>query len=373
MGEGHVYYVNLTEDLRPSGEPVRLTTGVSYPESPAWGADEETVFYSSAPVEGLRNLWKISISGDRRSVRLPSIGEDSYAVAVSGLRRRMIYNRQVEDSNIYRLPLNTDGSPAGSPVRLTSSNRDDSRPRYSPDGRRICFASNRTGTREVWISNSDGSDQTQVTSLGGLLMSTARWSPDGQRLLFTLHGEERGDICAIRSEGGKLQRLTGGPSDDLIPSWSQDGKWIYFPSNRSGETRIWRARADGSEPVQITQTYGTAPVESTDGKWVYYQGGDGWLWRIAVGGGVETRVTGPVNYHTDFAVTDRGIYFLAPPRPSEGAAINFFDSASAKVKRVFTLSNSPRPGLDVSPDGRWLLYTQFDDVESDLMLVENFP
>jgi len=125
--------------------------------------------------------------------------------------------------------------------------------------------------------------------------------------------------------------------------------------------------------VQITQTYGTAPLESTDGKWLYFFGSDAWIWKVAVSGGAEARVAGPVNYHTDFAVNGSGIYFMTPARPGERAEIRFFDFASAEVKRVFTLSNSPWPGLDVSPDGRSLLYTQFDHVESDLMLVENFP
>lgn len=370
---GQVYYLDLTEDLGPSGEPVRLTTGVFFPDSPSWGADEETLFYSSGPFEGLRNLWKISVSGDRRPVRLLSIGEDSYSVAVSGLRRRMIYNRQVEDSNIYRLPLNADGLPAGSPARLISSSRDDARPQYSPDGRRICFVSNRLGTRELWISNSDGSDQRQLTNLGGLVMTEARWSPDSQRLLFALEGEEGTDIYVMRSDDAQPQRLTGARGGELIPSWSRDGKWIYFPSNRNGATRIWRSRTDGSEPAQMTQKSGQAALESTDGKWLFYYGSDRWIWKVAVSGGAETRVAGPVNHRANFAVNDRGIYFIEPARPGEGAAIRLFDFASAEVRRVVTLNNSPRPGLDVSPDGRWLLYTQIDHVDSDLMLVENFP
>jgi eukaryotic-like serine/threonine-protein kinase len=371
--EGHVYYLDLTADLRPSGQPVRLTTGAFYPDSPAWGADEDTLFYSSAPYEGLRSLWKISISGGRRPVRLPSIGEDSYSVAISRLNRRMIYNRQLEDSNIYRLPLNAAGSSAGSPVKLISSTRDDSRPQYSPDGRRICFVSNRLGTRELWISKSDGSDQTQLTNLGGSVMTTARWSPDGQRLLFALEGDKGSDAYVMRPDGGQPQRLTGVVGGELIPSWSRDGKWIYFPSSRSGERRIWRTRTDGGEPVQITQKSGEAPLESTDGKWLYYYGSDKWIWKVAVSGGVETRVAGPVNHRTNFAVTDRGIYFIAPASADETAAVKVLDFASSEVRRVAALNNSPRPGLDVSSDGKWLLYSQFDHVESDLMLVENFP
>ena len=71
-------------------------------------------------------------------------------------------------------------------------------------------------------------------------------------------------------------------------------------------------------------------------------------------------------------MNDRGIYFITPARTGAPAAIRLFDFASAQVRRLMTLTKPPRPGLDVSPDGKWLLYSQLDHAGSDLMLVENF-
>jgi Tol biopolymer transport system component len=192
-------------------------------------------------------------------------------------------------------------------------------------------------------------------------------------LAFALHREEGADIYTIHADGGKHRRLTAAAGDDLIPTWSRDGKWIYFPSRRSGELRIWRIRADGdgSEPEQITQKGGMTPLESSDGKWLYYFR-DSCVWRVSVSGGEETRIAGPVAHHTTFAVNERGVYFITPARAGN-AAIEFLDFSTSKVRRVAVLNNPPKPGLDVSRDGKWLLYSQHDEFTSDLMLLENFP
>ena len=60
------------------------------------------------------------------------------------------------------------------------------------------------------------------------------------------------------------------PADDAVASWSRDGKWIYFASNRSGEDQVWKMPADGGEAVRVTRKGGFVAFESPDGQWVYY-------------------------------------------------------------------------------------------------------
>jgi hypothetical protein len=72
------------------------------------------------------------------------------------------------------------------------------------------------------------------------------------------------------------------------------------------------------------------------------------------------------------AVVHDGIYFIPTQSTAKGSSIQLFSFATGTIKPIANLERSSGPGLTVSPDGRWMLYTQIDQAGSDLMLVENF-
>lgn len=115
--------------------------------------------------------------------------------------------------------------------------------------------------------------------------------------------------------------------------------------------------------------------ESPDGKFIYYcrttcpPG----LWRVPADGGTETEILHALDHPANCCVTDQGVYFV-PDRDAAAVAssIQFLRFATGKVEVVTAVENDLHYGLTVSPDGRWLLYTQRDQMTCDLMLVENF-
>ena len=127
----------------------------------------------------------------------------------------------------------------------------------------------------------------------------------------------------------------------------------------------------------MTKNGGFAPLESPDGQFVYYaKFEDPGIWKVSVQGGEETLVLdrlqpGLWGY---WAVSEQGIYFLnskAEPRP----AIEFYRFATRRATRVFVPEKDPiygDPGLALSPDGRYILFAQMVQTQSDIMLVENF-
>jgi len=98
------------------------------------------------------------------------------------------------------------------------------------------------------------------------------WSPDGKYLVFTSQRNNNFDIYKVPSEGGKEIRLTTDTAYDDGSEYTPDGKWIYFNSTRSGRMQIWRMKPDGSEPTQVTHstTIDWFPHISPDGKWIVY-------------------------------------------------------------------------------------------------------
>jgi Tol biopolymer transport system component len=125
-------------------------------------------------------------------------------------------------------------------VELISSSRFQADQQFSPDGKRIAFSSDRSGSFEIWVCNSDGSSPVQLTSFGGAYTGTPHWSPDGRWIAFDSRPGGKAGVFVISSEGGEPRRVTEGNWDDIVPSWSRDGKWIYFSSNRGGDKELWK-------------------------------------------------------------------------------------------------------------------------------------
>jgi len=143
--------------------------------------------------------------------------------------------------------------------------------------------------------------------------------------------------------------------------------------------------ANGGDAVQITKGTGVYAQESTDGKYIYYStaiDNASSVWKVPVGGGTEVPVLPAVSYR-NFAVTDRGIYFilgtgrersavLPRDRSRHNGVVQFYSFETGTVKTIYKTEKPVYRGLVVSPDGHSLLYTQFDRQDSDLWLVDNF-
>ncbi len=350
VGVHDIYRLALSEDFQPIGEPKRLTFENQVTFRSVWTLDGREIIFSSGPYLG-PNLFRIAASG-------------------SGKPQRLVYTRDLIDVNIWRLQVPGPHGKISSPIRLISSTRVDGHAQFSPDGKRIAFNSNRTGSFEIWICDSDGSNAQRLTLLG-VYCGSPQWSPDGERIAFSSILEKQWEIYVISANGGRPKRLTSSPAYDDQPRWSRDRKWIYFLSDRSGENQIWKTPAGGGEALRLTTKGGALALKSPDPQWVYYTRSDGALWKVPRDGGEETQVLESVedNY---FAIVNGGIYFIPRPDSAGLHSIQFFNFATKRIQSIAKIESEIDAYLSVSPDDRWILYSQDDQVGSDLMLVENF-
>ncbi|MCW5982251.1 MAG: PD40 domain-containing protein [Bryobacteraceae bacterium] len=338
----------------------------------AWAPDGRDIVLCGNAGSFEYRLWRVPMDGSGPPRRLSHAGVAGTRLAISrpggAAGARLVYAREVFDSDIWRLKIDAAGQ--GSMAPLVASTRNDTGPQYSPDGKRIAFASDRSGDFEIWVCDADGSNQQQLTFMKRYT-ATPRWSPDGTKIAFDSNAKGQWEVFVIDANGGTPRQITNHPALDAIPSWSRDGKWIYFASDRTEENQVWKAPAGGGDAVQVTKDGGHVAFESFDGKLVYYTKTsklDTALWSIPVDGGEEKEVLNSISYRGFFPVRD-GIWFLS--RVGRKTRIAFLSFADGKAKDV-ALASAAGNGLSVAPDGRSLLYASRRRIGADLMMVENF-
>jgi serine/threonine protein kinase len=380
-----VYRIAYPPGSAGEAQPQRVSFGNWYVGGLAWTPDSREIIFASNR-EGASTLWRVPASGSRAPERVESAGQGAFFPSVArtpGGALRLAYQYSYGDYNIWRLAIGEApgaGGPAtpvgGSPTRLIASTRVEAQAAYSPDGKAIAFVSDRSGSFEIWTCNADGSNTAQLTSFGGPATAAPRFSPDGRQIVFASRPGGNTDVYIIGAQGGSPRRLTTEPSEDHTPRWSNDGKWIYFCSNRTGRHEVWKTPAGApsgpaAKATQVTTKGGFRSQESRDGQFLYFtKFTEPDLWRMPAQGGEEARVLEcPVE--TPWTMVDRGIYFS----DYKSSSLKFHDFGSRRVStvaRVDNLAESAGINPHVSPDGRWLLYTQADQLISDIMLVENF-
>ena len=259
------------------GEPVRAAGDGSLAWNPVWSADGAWLYFASDR-SGSMSLWRLRIdeaSGQVRGEPEPVATPSSWSAMPSPSRdgKRMLYVSDGSESNVVKMAFDPEaGKVAGPPVAVTQGSRmvrsvsvspderwitfqavapredvfvarsdgsgllrltddlhKDRLPRWSPDGRRIAFYSNRSGRWEIWIIQGDGSGLHQVTRTAGPSVTTPIWSPDGRRLIVGLGGLGSGLIDLSRPLAERAPRplpaMEGGRRFNA-GSWSPDGKWL---------------------------------------------------------------------------------------------------------------------------------------------------
>ena len=201
-------------------------------------------------------------------------GEHAIAPALARSRDRLAFTRVSFDTDIYRFQ-------AGGPVQLvagSSSSSVDVDPRLSPDGRRLAFASARApgNGMDIWVAEADGSNPQQLTHGPGVNQGSPSWSPDGRRIAFDAQGDDPKDshthLWMIDADGGAPRRLTPEAGDQVVPTWSHDGRWIYYSWWQADTRDIWRRLADGGAPERLTHgAAGVFACESADRKSLLFQ------------------------------------------------------------------------------------------------------
>jgi Tol biopolymer transport system component len=354
------------------GEPKRLTFDNEGTWGLGWTPDGAYIVFSSDCLGGRARLWKVRASGGQPEPLSVGLGAAS-SPALSLVGRRLAYTQWDINYNIWRYEVPRAAGPSAPPTKLITSTGANTAPQFSPDGKRVAFESTRSGSREIWVCDSEGSNPRRLTFFDGPEARRPRWSPDGRQIVFEASlGGRHSAINVVSVKGGQPRRLITDAPDEGDPSWSRDGKWIYFSSVREGENQVWKVPPQGGHAVQVTKKGGYAASESPDDKTLYFfnfsdvRG----LWKVPVEGGEETLVLEKLKWRflEYWTPTVEGIYFYN----ARTGDIEFFSFATRKITQIAKPERLGVEGLAVSPDGRWILLAQEDQDTINVMLVDNF-
>ncbi|HSM52738.1 MAG TPA: amidohydrolase, partial [Erythrobacter sp.] len=304
--------------------------------------------------------------------------------------------------DIYTMPIT-----GGTPTRIAEGLAWEVQPRFSPDGSRIAFTSDRGGADNIWVMNADGLDKRQVTKEDFRLLNQPSWSPDGRFIVAKKHFTTQrsagtGEIWMYHVSGGGGVQLTERPNPQFQkeigePIFAPDGSAVYFTRNttpgnafiyaqdsNAGIFAIERYDIASGEVTTAVSGFGGAvrATPSPDGKSIAFVRRDkdqSQLWVKDIASGAERMVYGHLDLDMQETWAVYGVYPNMDWTP-DSQSIVFW--AGGKLKRIgadgaglaeipFTVSDTrgvadaPHPVIEVSPDSFTTAMPRFATLSPD--------
>ena len=239
-------------------------------------------------------------------------------------------------------------------------------------GARIAFQRGEDTTYNIYEISPDGSAPQNLTApLGGRNLHPS-WSPDGRRLVFVSDHTPAG-LYVMNADGSGVHALTKAGPGDSYPAWSPDGSRIAFTSTRGGESDIWIAAADGSNPVQVTSFGAEAPAWTPDSKAIAYSD-------LSIGAIGLVDLNARQRYQISFPPS--GGVDQSPAWAPDGSALAFIRSTPTTTQHLYLLfagDTTPKPITNFSvgsdwtpvwaPSGRQLIFVHDIDYDFDLYII----
>jgi Tol biopolymer transport system component len=367
-------------DLR-TGATKALTSDNALALSPVWSPDDRFIYFTSSR-GGTLNIWKTSVVPGVPEQITAGRGDDT-DIDLSADGKRLVFSTYRANVNLAELSLDT--APGRRLRWLTSdSARGELSPRYSPDGRRIAYFSNREGaeTESIRVMDADGGNASGVGA-DSRVNAFPRWTADGQELMFMSRApgieQTTPEVRRIAMVGGAAEVL---PMKTWGPEWgdiSADGRLVYRTSPGAGE--IYDPRTNQREPVPDMPG---GPFWSRDGRsfafivrpdpgtlldaGLWIQGPDGARRRVFQG------------WVASFAWMSSGELLVLEGKPDLKGVLWRIEvggqrkTALTEVPLMMShiiYSNVPGARFDVHPDARRIAIEEFEYLESDIGMIDN--
>ena len=360
-------YEYLSTDLQGKSKRSLITLN-SFLTGPLWTAEDKSLIVAEATAKG--NEFDEVRVRDGEAHKLSVTAGDWPAISRDG--RKLAFSVSDNRVNIWRKDLQ---HPEAPPVQMYMSTRQQNNGQYSPDGNHVAFGSARSGSWGIWAADTDGSNLIQISREGPA--GYPRWSPDSRKIAFEMI-EPSGHfgVYTVDLSDRVPHKLKTNVREASRPFWSHDGKWIYFRGYEGVGRQLYRCPAEGGDATLLAASHDLrTPIESSDGKALYFPWRDGaaniMMLVLDRPGATPQQVSEmpKISHEAQWALMPDGIYFSPVDNPRK---ICFYDFATKHTREIFRADKDLAEGMSISPDRRYMLYSQIDESNSDIMLVNNF-
>jgi eukaryotic-like serine/threonine-protein kinase len=218
--------------------------------------------------EQRRLVW-VNRNGEEHPVAAPPRAYQFPRISPDGRRVGLAIGEQGTQVWLYDLSRET-------MTRLTFEGNENLNGVWTPDGKRIAFASTKEGPRNIYWQRADGSGGLEQLTTSENTQVPMSWSPDGQLLSFFEVNPTTGyDIWVLRLSDRKALPFLRTPFNESVPRFSPDGRWLAYISNESGRYEIYVQPYPGpGGKWQISTEGGTEPTWNPNGRELFYRSGD---------------------------------------------------------------------------------------------------
>ena len=376
---GSPYGELATADVS-TGTMKLLTHDSALALSPAWSPDSRTIYFSSSR-GGTLNIWKIGADGS--GLRQVTAGEgDDAELDVSNDGKRLIFATMRLNIGLSRFDTQAKAGDSNFKLLTTDPARNEFGPAYSPDGTHVAFFTNLKGAEKenIGITDANGSNSTQLVR-DSRINVFPRWSPDGTHLIYVSTSDKDSEYRSVAVSGGAPQTIMLQDANGVLDV-SRDGRFLY---QKNGEALTFDPRAGKAGTLGKLQAYWGFLRWASDGNSVAY-------------GVVSQQENDPRDgvWVTDFKTPPRQVFrgwmcffttdahdniFILKGKADlngelwkvkwDGSGLSRIPGALPLMANVNFTHAFVGNQIDVSPDGRYIVFQSQQVLQENIGIIDN--